>query len=164
MSITNPGKNPHGIYINHQLKHILLDINHLKYISLIKKLVWERETIDGNFEYFCITITNPHKINKRLKLKDVFYRLKKKLTLAMVFYTLITNTITLGHFTLTNFKWQISQNSRNIENHWNFNLNQIILTRRVGRIFTFSCYKIKCQIIKLRSLTFCNSQLKRSKC
>ena len=83
----------------------------------------------------------------------------KKLTLTMVFYALITNTITLSHFTLSNFKWQISQNSRNIKNHWNFNLDHIILTRRVGRIFTFSCYKIKCQIIKLRSLTFCNSQL-----
>ena len=95
-------------------------------------------------------------IPTRLKLKDVDLKLKK-LTLTIVFYALITNTITLGHFTLTNFKWQISQNSRNIENHWNFNLNQIILTRRVGRIFTLSCYKIKCQIIK--SLTFCNSQL-----
>ena len=77
----------------------------------------------------------------------------------MVFYALITNTITLGHFTLANFKWQISQNSRNVKNHWDFNLDQIILTRRVGRIFTFSCYKIKYQIIKLRNLTFCNSQL-----
>ena len=77
----------------------------------------------------------------------------------MVFYALITNTITLSHFTLSNFKWQISQNSRNIKNHWNFNLDHIILTRRVGRIFTFSCYKIDCQIIKLRSPTFCNLQL-----
>ena len=93
-----------------------------------------------------------------MKLKDVFFKLKN-LTLAMVFYALITNTITLGHFTLSNFKWQISQNSRNIKNHWNFNLDQIILTRRVGRIFTFSCYKMKYQTIKLRSLTFCNSQL-----
>ena len=71
----------------------------------------------------------------------------KKLTLTIVFYALITNTITLGHFTLSNFKWQISQNSRNIKNHWNFNLDQIILTRRVARIFTFSCYKMKYQTI-----------------
>ena len=97
-------------------------------------------------------------IPTRLKLKDVFLKLKK-LTLTIVFYTLITNTITLGHFTLSNFKWQISQNSRNIKNHWNFNLDHIILTRRVGRIFTLSCYKIKCQIIKLRSVTFSNSQI-----
>ena len=79
-------------------------------------------------------------IPTRLKLKDVFLKLKK-LTLTIVFYALITNTITLGHFTLTNFKWQISQNSRNVKNHWDFNLDQIILTRSVGRIFTFSCYK-----------------------